>query len=485
MVIALYTSRVVLNTLGVVDYGVNNVVGSFIGLFSFLTNSLSSSMQRYYNFEGSKDGNIGFSNVLSAGIKIHLVVSLIVTFIFETAGIWYVNNVAVIPTGRIVAANFLFQVVVVSSVLSIMSSPFSGIILAKEHMNFAAFVGIGDVILRLLLVILLPYIPFDKLVAYSIITLLVTIVNVLSNVAYIKFKFPEIRIIWNHTGTLQNNILSFTGWNMAGTFAMMLKGQGINMLLNFFFGPIVNAARGIAYQVNTSLSNFYYNVAIAFRPQIVNSYASEDYERTKYLMFLESRICFALIMILITPMIIEMPYVLSIWLGNIVPEHTIAFASLILIETLVYTLHTPCSQVVLAVGRIRNFQIVNTVVNLGLLPTSWICLMLGYRAEMVFVINIVFAIINTIWCLCYTNTIFRFGLIPYFKRVILPCLALALCTPIVPYILTLIMPFGFIRLLVVFITSSFILIIGTYYILLNRNERSFLLNFLLKNSKKY
>ena len=473
IIIGLYTSRVVLNTLGVVDYGVYNVVGGFVGLFSFLTNSLASSMQRYYNYEGIADIQNGYSRVLTCGIVIHFAFSLILLAIFETMGIWYVNNVAVIPTERMYAANFVLQTVAISSILTMMTSPYAGIIMAKERMDFAALVGIGDILLRLILVILLPIIPYDKLIIFSIISLIVTAINFISNVVYCRFQFPEIRVYFNKQNDLYRKLLSFTGWNIIGTFALMSKGQGINMLLNFFFGPVINAARGIAYQVNTALSNFYYNVATAFRPQIVDAFAKGDNERTRNLMYIESKICFVLILLLITPVIVEINYVLHLWLGDVVPKHTPIFTALILIETLVYTLHTPCSQVVQAVGFVKKFQIINTVINLSILPVSWILLLIGFEAEIVFIVNIIFAIINTVWCLIYTNKIFYFNLKQYLREVMIPCGIMSLLAPVFPVIVSEFFPESFLRLIISFVSSAAILAISSYFVILRNNEKVF------------
>lgn len=483
IIIGLYTSRVVLNTLGVVDYGVYNVVGGFVGLFNFLNNSLASSMQRYYNFEGTKDIKNGYSRVLTCGFVIHLIFSLILLVIFETIGLWYVNDIAVIPIERMFAANFVLQTVAISSILTMMTSPYSGIIMAKERMDFTAFVGIGDILLRLILVILLPIIPYDKLVVLSIVNLLVTSINFISNVIYCRFQFPEIKICFNNQNGLYRQLLSFTGWNMFGTFAMMLKGQGVNMLLNFFFGPVINAARGIAYQVNTALSNFYYNIATAFRPQIVDAYAKGNSERTRRLMFIETKICYLLILLLITPVIVEIDYVLHLWLGDVVPDHTAIFTILVLIETLVYTLHTPCSQVVQALGRIKTFQMINTVINLALLPVSWGLLWVGLDAEVVFIVNIIFGVINTVWCLIYTNKVFYLNLRKYLQNVIIPCGIMSLIAPVSPVIISRFYPESFVRLAISCVVSTATLLILSYFIVLEKGEKDFIKQ-MIKNKLK-
>lgn len=469
MIIALYTSRIVLNTLGVIDYGVYNVVGGFVGMFSFLTQSLSSSMQRYYNYEGSAKGN--YSQILSCGFAIHIVFSVILILILESIGLWYINNILTLPTDRLLSANFLYQTVIFSSSISIITSPYLGIIMAKERIDFVALVGISEVILRLLLVAILPYVPYDKLIVFSIINLSITFFNFIAYLLYCKLKFSDISLHFINRSNLYKKLLVFTTWNMIGTFALMLKGQGVNLILNYYFGPIINASRGIAYQINTSLSNFYYNIVTAFRPQVVNSCANSNYNRTKKLMFLESKICYVLMLFLIIPMILENDFILHLWLGDVVPSYTNIFSKLILIETLIYTFHTPCSQVVQGMGKIKKFQLINTVINIGLLPVSWVFLYLGFNAEIVFIINIIFALFNTIFCIVYTNKIFNFGLINYISNVIFPCILITIISVLSSLYITDYYTSSFNRLFSVILISGLTILFFSYLLLLNNNER--------------
>lgn len=229
-------------------------------------------------------------------------------------------------------------------------------------------------------------------------------------------------------------MLSFSGWNLIGTFAFLLKGQGLNMVLNVYFGPIVNAARGVAYQVNGAINGFSANIATAFRPQIVNTYAQGDNDKTKYLMFMESRVCYALMCLLTIPIILELDVLLPLWLGDAIPANTKIFAILVLIDSLVCTLNTPCSQVAFAVGRINKYQIATSLVNLGLIPVSWLFLYLGYDAVSVFVITIIFSVANQLVCLIQLKYIFPYKLRDYLKTVIVPCCVMTVVLPIIPFL---------------------------------------------------
>ena len=263
----------------------------------------------------------------------------------------------------------------------------------------------------------------------------------------------------------------------------MLKGQGLNMILNLFFGPAINAARGIAYQVNNAISGFSQNITIAFRPQIVNSYANNDYSRVSYLMFTESRICFMLIATLITPIIIDINYILHLWLGKTIPAQTNIFAILVLIDLLVCTLNTPCTQVVWATGKIKQYQIGSSIVSLSLLPVCWILLELGFNAASAFIVTIIISIINQIVCLIITNKIFKIGLYKYLKHVISPCVIFIAIVPIIPIILHHYMNESLIRLLLIVFSDIVIAIFLCFILGINKQEKVSVYKFIKQKIK--
>lgn len=423
--VSLYTSRVVLSTLGVDNYGIYNVVAGFVSMFGFLNVTLSSSMQRFYNFESSVEGKNGYLKVYSTGLIIHLIVAVLLVILLETFGLWYLNNIMVVPEERLTAANFVYQASILSMVFVVLQIPYSGAIMADERMDFYAIVSIIDVLLKLIAVIALPKLPYDKLITYGCLMLAITIFDTGLYFIYAKRKVLDIKVRISLEKSLFKSILFFSGWNLLGTFAFLLKGQGVNILLNAFFGTIINAARGIAYQVNSAISGFSANLSTAFRPQIVSSYALNDFPRTRKLFFFESKVCFALLLTLMIPVIIEMKYLLHLWLGDIVPECTEIFSILVLVDSLICSLNTPCTQVAFAVGNIKDYQIFSSVVNVCLLPVCWIFLKLDYDSVSVFVVTILFSVINQIVCLIRVNKIFRFEYIQTSPN----CLILNLITP--------------------------------------------------------
>lgn len=469
--VSLYTSRVVLNMLGVEDFGVYNVVAGFVTLFGFFNAMLSSSMQRFYNYEGINDKANGYHRVYSTGLIIHFVLGVIIFLLLETLGLWYVNYVMVVPDNRVFAANVVYQSAVVSMLFVILQIPYMGAIMAKERMSYYAAVSMLDVIMKLIAIIILPHLPFDKLIIYSLVTLIISFFDFVCYYMYAKRKILVRKFTWNIDKQLFNSMLSFSGWNLVGTFAFLLKGQGLNMVLNVYFGPIVNAARGVAYQVNGAINGFSANIATAFRPQIVNTYAKGDNDKTKYLMFMESRVCYALMCLLTIPIILELNVLLPLWLGDVIPAQTNIFATLVLIDSLVCTLNTPCSQVAFAIGRISKYQIATSLVNLGLIPVSWAFLYLGYDAVSVFIVTIVFSVVNQLVCLIQLKIIFSYKLSDYLKTVIIPCCIITVALPIIPFFIHNAMSDSIFRFLLVLITDLIVGVILMYFVVLSKRER--------------
>lgn len=471
LIVSLYTSRVVLNTLGVSDFGVYTVVGGFVSLFGFLNATLSSSMSRFYNYEGGQRGDEGVSEVYTSGFWIHILLTVVILILLETFGLWYVNNVLVVPPDRLQATNAIYQCSIFSMAFVILEIPYTSAIMSYERMDFYAVVSIIDVVLKLLIVLALPFIGQDKLIVYAFLILGITLFDFLLYFIYAKKKFASIRLNNKINQSLFKSLLSFSGWNLLGTFAFMLKGQGVNLLLNSFFGPVVNAARGIAYQVNSAVYGFSSNINMAFRPQIVDSYSKNNNERVLKMFFSESKICFCLILILIVPVIVEIDYLLHLWLGDVVPKYANIFTVLVLTDMLVCTLNTPVTQVTFSTGKIKIYQIVSSCVNLLLLPICWFFLRIGYEATSVFVITIVVSVISQASCLFCMNKVFSINICTYLKAVILPLASISILLPIIPVLVKYNMTSSFSRLAMVFITDFIFAVILIWGIVLNTSEK--------------
>lgn len=476
LIVNLYTSRVLLDALGVEDYGIYNIVAGFVSLFGFLNSTLSSSVQRFYNYEGTIRGTEGVQNIYVTAVLTHAFIAFVILIVLETLGLWYVNHIMVIPDNRLLAANLLFQMSTFSMILMMMQIPYSGAIMAKERMDFFAIISLADVFLKLFVALIVSWTDSDNLIVYGFLLTLVSVFDISMYMGYCKKNFPEMRLKRKIDKRVFKSMLSFSGWNIIGTFAFMMKGQGVNMLLNYFFGPVINAARGIAYQVNGAISGFSSNIVTAFGPQIVSSYAGGEYGRTKRIMFTESKICFSLIALLMIPVIFEMDFFLHLWLGDLVPEHTSLFAILVLIDTLICSLNTPCTQVIQATGKIKYYQIGSTIVNLCLLLFSWGLLFFGINVESIFIAIIIFSCINQFVCIILVNKKFNIGLYAYFKDVIIHCCTLIIILPIVPFLIHIILPSSFARVIIIIASSIIYSLIAIYLIIFNDSERYILKN---------
>lgn len=480
LIVSLYTSRVVLNTLGVSDYGVYNVVGGFVSLFGFLNSTLSSSMSRFFNFEGGQRGEDGVRDVYTAGFWIHVILAVVVLIILETFGLWYINNVMVVPADRLHAANILFQYSIFSMTLVILEIPYTSAIMSYERMDFYALVSIIDVVLKLLIVLALPFIPYDKLISFASLTLIITIADFLLYFIYAKKKIGALKLGGKVNKGLFRSFLSFSGWNLVGTFAFMLKGQGLNMILNVFFGTVINAARGVAFQINSAISGFSGNIATAFRPQIVDSYSKNENARVLKMFFSESKVCYCLILVLIVPVITEIDFLLHLWLGNAVPNYANIFVILVLVDMLICTLNTPVTQVTFSTGNINTYQIVSSCINLLLLPVCYIFLKLGFDATSVFVITIIFSIVNQIGCLICMRKVFAFSMRSYLKTVVIPLTIITILLPIVPYFVSIYMTTSFLRLFLICIVDVILAFFLIWGVVLNAQEKSLIREFIHK-----
>ena len=483
--IGLYTSRGILQVLGVSDYGISNVVAGFVSLFSFLNATFSSTLQRFYNYEGGQRGNEGYTEVFSVGFRVHLSLAFFVFILVEGIGIWYINHIMVLPAERLFAAHFLFHTSVISMIILIIQAPFSGVIIARERMDFYALVSIIDAVLRLVLVILLPYIQFDKLVAYGLIQLSLSIVGIVLYVSYMKREYPFIKLKKSIEKKLLKELLSFSGWTIFGAFAFLSKGQVVNLLLNFYFGPVVNAARGLANHCNGALSGFSNNIAMAFRPQLVGSYSEGNTKRTFSLLLTQSKICYSLMLMLAVPVIFEIDLLLHVWLGKEVPDKTNLFSILVILDSLIGVLNAPVTQVVYATGKVKAYQIGSAIANILLIPTCWFFLCWGHDAWTVFLLTIIFSIICHIVCLIIMHHVFEYQYLDYINKIVVPCIIMTIMVPILPYCLFRIMEDSFIRLLLISILSLFVTGTLLYFVFMTPSEKDFVRQYARKFGAKF
>ena len=485
LVVNLYISRVLLGVLGVSDYGTYVVVAGFVTLFGFFNATLSSTMQRYYNYAGTTNSKNGLQEVFSTGCVIHIVVASVTLLLLETFGLWYFYHFLVIPACRFNAALLVFHASVISLILLMLEMPFIGLILSQERMGFYSFVSIVDIVLKLVITLSISHLPFDSLECYGLLLMCVSFVDLCFYSIYCKVNWRYIHLSKKINRKLCRSLLSFTGWNLIGTFAFMLKGQGISLLLNNFFGPIVNAARGIAMQVSNAIQNFSSNISVAFSPQIVNSVAAEDFKRAENLMFTESKICYSLLLIIATPLCLEMDYVLKLWLGKHTPFQSNIFSILMIADALICTLNTPITQLTMATGKVERYQMGSTFINLLLIPTCLFLLYLHFSAISSFVITIVFSIINQIVCCALSHKVFQFSLFRYFKTVIFPCFTLTIVLPIIPTIIYFSFESSFWRLMIISLVVLLCAFPYFFIFILNKQEKEIVKHLIHNKMKSY
>lgn len=386
MLVGLYTVRVVLEVLGVEDYGIYNVVGGIVAMFSFLSGTMSSASQRFFSFDLGRKDFVSLKKTFSLTMLSYVAIAVVALVLCEIFGVWFLNNKMTIPVERLNAANWVLQSSILSFVLSILSAPYMAVIIARERMSAYAYISIIEVTLKLVIVFLLSYIEFDKLKVYSLLALASSLIVTMTYMLYCIKCFPESRFAYYWNKSRMNELLSYAGWNMIGAVANILKGQGVNILLNVFFNPIVNAARGIAFQVQSAINNFTTNFYTAVRPQIVKYYSQGDMQSMYTLVTRSSKYAFFLNMLVALPLIFHTEEILGIWLKE-VPDYTVNFTKLIIVNTLIDTYNYPIVSAIQATGKIRQFQSTVSVIILLNLPVSYVLLRLGASPFIPFIVS--------------------------------------------------------------------------------------------------
>ena len=388
MAVSLYTSRIVLEVLGVTDYGIYNVVGGIVSMLGFLNSSMSNAVQRFLSYEIGKGADGKVAHVFNVALLAHFIIALVVFVILELVGVWYLNNHMVLPPERLPAANWVLQCTIVTTLFSIIQVPYNGIIIAKEDMGIYAYVSIFEAVLKLLIVYMLLMGSFDRLKLYAVLMMVATVVVLMINRIYCIRTYDEAHYKFVRDKVLLKEMTSFASWNMIGEVAWVMTGQGVNMILNIFFGPAINAARGLADQVNAAVMRFVNNFQTALNPQIIKSYSAGEIDDMKSLLYIGTKLSYFVLFLLVLPIIFEMDFILGLWLHD-VPEHTTLFCKLILISSLTACVSNLLAQVAKAYGKIRKYQIIVSLFLLLNFPFSYFILVLGASAEMTVVVNIV------------------------------------------------------------------------------------------------
>lgn len=472
MGISFYSSRVVLNTLGVVDFGIYNVVGGVVVVFSFLSNTLSNVASRFIAFEIGKKKQNKIIRVFNSSIFIHIVLAIIIFILAETIGIWFVNNKLIIPENRFSSAKIVYQFSVLSSIITFLQIPYHGIIIAYEKMKAFAYISIMEAILKLIIVFMISMASFDKLILYSVLLFISSFIITITYWIYCIKNFEVCKIQLKIDIPIIKSILSYSVWDLYGNLSVVVRSQGISILLNLFFGSIINAATGIALQVQNTINWFSDNFLTAIRPHIIKTYASNEMQKLQILVIQTSKFSYFLVLIISLPIIIENRFILSFWLKN-VPTYTVIFSQIGVINSLISVIFSPILFSVQATGNIRTLSIINGSISILVLPISYFFLTNGYSPIAPFMLNIILLIIG--WMInmfIIKKIIYSFSAIDFFKKSIFVCIYITSFVVILPLLFHYNMDEGWKRFFIVCLSSLLLVILAVYLLVLNMEMRS-------------
>lgn len=486
LAVGLYTSRVVLEVLGVSDYGIYNIIGGVVVLFSFLNSALTNATQRFLNYNLGKKDTDSVHRVFCMSMNAYILLSVLLIILAETIGLWFVNTQLNIPQERDYAAFWVYQFTILTFIVNLLRIPYNASIIAYERMDFYAYVSLVEVILKLIVVYLLYITTFDKLIFYS---LLYMIIPFMMNVAYKKycnrsFITTKYKLLWDKE--IFRSLFSFSGWSLFGSLANMFAQQGINILINIFYGVTANAAVGIANQVTSHVYQFISNFQTAFQPQIVKTYAANEIEAFNKLIFRSSKFSFYMMFVIAFPIILTTQSILEMWLVE-VPEYTTIFCQLILGFLMIECVTAPLWMAVQATGKIRRYQILMAICISLNFPLTYLVFEMEMPVYTAWIIRISVNVITfTMRCL-YMKKYMDFPILFFCKRVISPIFLVSIISIPIPLLLVKILDHNFLDLCLIIIICIFISIVVIFKIGLDKKERdivkSILCKRILRNNK--
>lgn len=474
MLVSLYTSRVILETLGVSDFGVYNVVGGVIGMLSFLNASMSTATSRFLSYELGKGNYKQLTRSFSSSLTIHLIIAFCIVLLAETLGFWFLKNMIIISIDRLDVAYIVYHLSVFITFISIIQAPFVALIMSHEKMAAYAYIEIVNVCLKLLIVFLLMLVLIDKLFFYVLLLACVSLFVFIIYIVYSKINLEGcvFKLSWKHD--VIKPMFKFASYDLYGNASVVARSQGVNILLNMFFGTILNAANGIATQVQSVIMSFAGNLLTAIRPQIVKDYAVENYERMINLINKSSLYTFVLLLLFTLPLLVEMKYVLSVWLTE-VPSYCVWFCR----YTLLFNLFANFSAVAItgihATGKIKRSSFINGTLYISVIPVAYVGYKLGGSPNVAFIYNVLAAVaggVLNVWLLSKYVPIFSFR--DYMIRVYGKCTVSFFLLLILNYYLIHWLDLSFFRLVITTILSTLTISIWTYTVLMSRKERNIL-----------
>lgn len=484
MVIALYTSRITLAVLGVDDYGIYSVVGGVVGMLSFLNAAMSQATQRYLSFAQGKNDLDYQIKVYSTSVLVHLTIAAIVFVLLETVGLWYLNNKVVLPPERLFAARIVYQLSIVTFILRILSVPNTASVVANEHLHFHAILSIVDAVFMLGSVLVLRVLSYDKLITYSIFSASIAIFSRVVYYVYCKIKFKECLFRRVRDWGLYKEMFQFAGWAFLGSFGFVARMQGVNLVINLFCGPAVNAARAVAYQVSSAIQTFVTSFLQAINPQITKRFAKGEVDSMMLLVKTGSKFTFLSLLICCTPVIVKSEYILHLWLGN-VPQYAPQFLILALAMSLITSMGGTMNTAMQATGNIKLFQIVVTVIMCLDIPMSYLLLQMGVEPYIVTIVSIVTAFLCLIAKMLLLKRLIAYDLGSFIWNVVFKNFLLAAVMIPLFFVMAKYIPSTIWGLLVVCVLSVVLYGAVIYVFCIEKWERSFLQAYVKKYIPKF
>lgn len=477
MVVSLYTSRVNLAALGIVDNGIYNVVGGVVGMFAFLNGSLAGATSRFLTYELGTGNSDKLKKTFSAALNVHIGVAIIVFILAETVGIWFMETKMVIPSDRMNVARVVYQLSIIASLISITQVPYSASIISHEKMGVFAYMTIVEVCLKLLISLSLFITPFDKLLTFALLILVTSIGMQMIYRFYCKKKFEECIFSTSTEKSILKPILGFSLWDLFGNFSVMARSQGVNMVMNMFFGPVINSAVGFSTTIGNTVLGFANNFTTAIRPPIVKAYSIKDIDKMESLMIYASKISFVLLMVLSAPFIFESKYILDLWLKT-PPPYTDVFCKLELTLSILSSMFLPLVFAIHASGKIRFMSVVNGTIWFLVVPITWILLEYGFNPVVPYVTKIclfVFVAVSNIYST--KHNIPEFDVPLFIKKAIIPSFTTIVISMTLIYLIFINLgESSFIRLIEVCIISTTIISGLSFYMVFDKEMRNKILS---------
>ena len=471
MGVSLYTSRVILQALGVEDYGIYNVVGGIVTMFSFLNGSLGAATSRYITFELGRKDYKKLNKIFNVALVSHIFIGLIIVVLAETIGLWFFYEKMIIPDERLDAAFWVYQISILSSLITLTQVPYNATLIAHENMKVYAYVGMVEVIIKLLIVYLLIIAPFDKLIFYAILLFLLNVGLITFYRIYCIKRYPESHINICRDKVLYKDMFKYAGSDLIGNISVLAQGQGLNLLLNVFFGPVVNAARAVAYQVQGAVTQFGNNFMTAVRPQIIKLYAQGEIKEMFKLVYLSSNFSFYLMWLLILPLCLEADYVLSLLLGEY-PDHSVSFLILVFILCLIQTLKTPRTIVLHATGKLFLANVVIGTLLCCAFPLAYVFLKMGGEPESVFWAANITMLLSEFISVFIVRKYVEYNIADYLLNVHFRCAVVTAVSLAIPYfIYNRFMEPSFFRLVLTCCITTISIIVTVWTIGMNKDMR--------------